>query len=56
MCLKTCENDLQANKMIEMGAKIIRKTVKPEIKSLTPIHCEFNRSRLGVRILKEKKA
>ena len=38
-----------------MGA-IIKKTVKPGTKSLTPIHCEFNRTRLGVRTLKAKKA
>ena len=56
VCLKTCEISLQANKTIEMGAKIIRKTVKPGIKSLTPVYYEFNRTRMGVRTLKEKKA
>ena len=53
--LKTCENNLQANKTKEVKARIIRKTFKPNIKLLTARYCELNRTRLGVRIIKGTK-
>ena len=56
MSLKTCENNLQANKTIEVKARIIKKkAVKSGIKLLTIRNCKLNRTRLGVRSIKENK-